>query len=129
MISFTDGAPVPAPFFLQLATAGALDEISNVYNGVRHYIRSRGLVKHGRTQRALFFAIYQTERYGPQNGFRLCLVNEGFEIGDAPVQIGEISPGQIEDDVTAAEKPIAQGTMEFIVLGEARSPIEDPATD
>ena len=126
LLSPDNDGHIPVDLLLQLATSGALDEISNMHNAVRRHIQSRGLVKNGRTRRALFFAIYQTGRYGPQNGFRLCLVNEGFEIVDAHVAIGEWSPEKIEDDVTAAEEPIAQGTMEFMVLGEARPPIQDP---
>ncbi|KFY38140.1 hypothetical protein V494_04502 [Pseudogymnoascus sp. VKM F-4513 (FW-928)] len=105
---------------IELATSGALDEISNNPGSVRHYIRSHGVVRDGVTNKALFFVIYQTGRYGPQNGFRLCLVHEGFEIRD------ENEARDQRDVVDDAEMPVGQGVMEIIRLGVPPPPIEDP---
>lgn len=122
--NFSAGGPVPASLLLQLATSSALNEISNASGAIRNYVLGEGLVKDGRTRRTLFFAIYQTGRFGPQNGFRLCLVHEGFELSQTPAG-GESDGGQ--DGFAEAGADIAQGTMEFIVLGTAPEPIADPA--
>jgi hypothetical protein len=112
-VSFSDDTPLASSRLVELATAGALDEISNSPGSVRDYIRNRGIVRDGKTNRALLFVIYQTGRYGPQNGFRLCLVHEGFAVGE---------------DVAGekAEAPVAQGVTEFIGLGTPRPPIAEP---
>ena len=87
---------------LTIARSGALDEISNG-GGVEHYIRNFGMVRDGKTNKALLFFIYQTGRYGPQNGFRLCLVQEGFEVdaSDAATQFQ-----QVEADVGLAAEEV-----------------------
>jgi hypothetical protein len=112
-VSFSDDTPLASSHLVELATAGALDEISNSPGSVRDYIRNRGIVRDGKTNRALLFVIYQTGRYGPQNGFRLCLVHEGFAV---------------DEDVAGekAEAPVAQGVTEFIRLGTPRPPIAEP---
>lgn len=115
-ISFSNDTPLASTNILDLANSGALDEISNSPSSVGHYIRNRGLVKEGKTNRALLFVIYQTGRYGPQNGFRLCLVQEGFAV-DEPAA---------EEIIGKAESVVQQGAMEFIQLGSPRPAIADP---
>lgn len=114
--SFIPGSSLPSRLLASIATSGCLDEISNAPGSVLHYINNTGLVQDGKTRTALFFAIYQTERYGPQNGFRLCLVNEGFNV-----------QGNVEAVHAMAAAPIEQGAAEYVVLGEARLPILDNA--
>lgn len=112
-----DSSP-SASFLLQLANSAALDEISNVQGCPSHYIRNRGLVHSstGKTQRALLFVVYQTGRHGPQNGFRLCLVNEGFQIGHREA----LSTQQVNTQaLEVLEGEIVQDAMEYIVLGGA----------
>ena len=60
----------------------------------------------------MLFFIYQTARHGPQNGFRLCLVHEGFHIASATK-----SEGDGEDDIDRVEQEIPQGHMEVVILG------------
>lgn len=60
-------------------------------------------------------------RYGPQKGFRLCLVHQGFAIRKEDELDGQ------RDAVDDAEMPVAQGAMEIIRLGAAPPPrTEDP---
>jgi hypothetical protein len=107
-------------YLVELANSGALDEISNNPGSVRHYISNHGIVQSGVTRKALFFVIYQTGRYGPQNGFRLCLVHEGFEIGKKK------ESEEQRDSVDDAEVQVGQGAMEIIRLGVPPPPIADP---
>ena len=98
----------------ELATSGAIDQIANSPGSIRRYIQGRavqGKDASTLTWKSIFFVIYQTGRYGPQNGYRLCLVHEGFDI---------------ESDLTEAEKKIEQSTQEFIVIGPKPPRIEDP---
>ena len=104
-----------SPAVLQhIAEAGALDEISNFSGAVRHHIYWFG--NRNKTDNTLrmpmLFFIYQTERHGPQNGFRLCLVHEGFQIASATK-----SEGVGEDDIDRVEQEILQGHMEVVILG------------
>ncbi|KAH8597765.1 hypothetical protein B0O99DRAFT_616735 [Bisporella sp. PMI_857] len=113
-VSFSDTLPLPSRYLIELANSGALNEISNSPGAVRQHIQRDGLVKDGITRKAIFFAIYQTGRYGPQNGFRICLIHQGFKIN-------------VEDEAIAiAEAQITQGLSEFITLGAAPAPIQDP---
>lgn len=82
--------------FKELACSGALDEISNSENGeaIERYIRGKGLVREGKTCRAVLFVIYQTTRFGPQNGFRLALILEGV----TPENVREQLKGAVEQD-------------------------------
>lgn len=107
-------------YLTELALSGALDEISNGPGSVRHHIRNHGVVRSRITRKAMLFVIYQTGRYGPQNGFRLCLVHEGFD-----VRVGDEFGGQ-RDAVDDAEMPVAQGATEIIRLGVPPPPIADP---
>ncbi len=82
-----------------LALSGALDEISNGDDGmgIVRYVRGMGLVQEGRTNKALCFFVYQTGRHGPQNGYRLCLVNEGVRPEDAREKLmGEVAQDAAE---------------------------------
>lgn len=70
----------------ELACSGAFDEISNIEDGagIERYVRGHGLLgRGGKTQKVLFFVVYQTGQLGPQNGYRLCLVKEGVTPQDA----------------------------------------------
>lgn len=80
----------------ELACSEALNEISNSEDGIGidKEIRRAGMVKDGRTRRAVLFVIFQTGRFGPQNGFRLALVQEGVKPEDAMDQL----KGTVEQD-------------------------------
>ena len=89
---------------IALATSGALDEIANSPGSIKHHIIRTGLLDdNGKVWRPHFFVIYQTGRFGPQNGFKLCLVHNEFE------------PEKY--DFRSLELEIEQGTTEFIELG------------
>ena len=60
----------------------------------------------------MLFFIYQTARHGPQNGFRLCFVKEGFRIASAVK-----AEGDGEDDIDWLEREIPRGHMEVVILG------------
>ena len=109
--------PLPASIrglLEELANSGALDQISNFPGSVRRYIKgtAAGAPRGDKlTWKSIFFVIYQTGRYGPQNGFRLCPVHEDFDT---------------ESDMGEAENEIEQDVREFIVLGPKPPQIEDP---
>lgn len=111
-VPLTSSTALSTPALADLATSGALDEIANSSGSIQHHIQRAGQVKHGRVGRPLFFAIYQTGRYGPQNGFKLCLVHERFEPDGY--------------DFSGLEEEMASGTAEYVVLGTAGPPIRDP---
>ncbi|KAK3688186.1 hypothetical protein B0T22DRAFT_479454 [Podospora appendiculata] len=106
---------LPPTFLHQLVHSGAFDEISNHRGSVRHHIFWHG--KRDRPTNTLFkamlFFVYQTGRHGPQNGYRLCLVHQGFHIA-SPTK----DEGEPEDEIDRLEKDIPQGHMEVVVLGE-----------
>ncbi|KAI1100687.1 hypothetical protein F4804DRAFT_37292 [Jackrogersella minutella] len=110
------GASALSPALIrEIANAGALDEISNHPGAVRNYIFNHSMrdKKSGKTQRPLLFAIYQTGRHGPQNGYRLCLVHRGFPIASATKKDGDS-----EDDIDRIEKALAgEGHEEVVILG------------
>ncbi|KAK8001227.1 hypothetical protein PG991_013449 [Apiospora marii] len=110
----TDAAPLPTPMLRELANSSAVDEISNCPNGVRHHIFSHAMrnKETGQTQRSILFAIYQTGRHGPQNGYRLCLLHQGYYIASPEKQEGEP-----EDEIDRLERPIPQGHEEMVILG------------
>ena len=56
-----------------------------------------GLVKDGVTQKAVLFIIYQTGRYGPQNGFRVALVLEGARVDEARERLKGVVEENAED--------------------------------
>ena len=116
-----ENSPLLPDFICQIAHGAATDEISNFPGAVRRYIYNSGQVRGtGRTQRALLFSIYQTERHGPQNGFRLCLVHQGFELATEVK-----AEGTPDDEVDLVEKAIPQGLMEMAILGEEPEPIPE----
>lgn len=108
--------PLPPAVLQQIATAGPLDEISNVADSVRSHIFWHGL-RHkvtGKLQKSMLFFVYQTTRHGPQNGFRFCLVREGFYIASESK-----ADGDPDDDIDRLERVIPQGHMEVVVMGDA----------
>jgi hypothetical protein len=118
----TPQTPLPPSILHQLALGSPLDEISNHPDAVRHHIfyHSDRNKKTNKLERSMLFFVYQTGRFGPQNGFRLCLVHQGFHIASATK--GE---GNLEDDIDRLEKDIPQGHMEVVVLGEAPVYVND----
>lgn len=96
-------------FFSELANSGALDEISNIENGdaIGRYVRNRGAIDaDGKTRKPVFFVIYQTDRRGPQEGFRLALVKEGVEVEYAVEKLkAEVADGATESVVVKSESP------------------------
>ncbi|KAK0729663.1 hypothetical protein B0H67DRAFT_638255 [Lasiosphaeris hirsuta] len=116
-------APLAASVLDEIANGGALNEISNSPGAVRRFIFHNGLRDEatGKLGRPLIFSIYQTGRYGPQNGFRLVFVHQGFLITGATK-----SQGDAEDVIDSVESVIPQGHMEVVILGEAPPRIEDP---
>ena len=89
--------------FREIACAGALDEISNAEDGkgIELAVRRGGLVRDGKTSKSLLFVVYQTDRHGPQNGFRLALVMEG------------VSPERAREELKAV---VAQDSVEYVVV-------------
>lgn len=87
----------------ELACSGALDEISNAEDGAGIGLAARGagVVRGEKTQRAVFFVVYQAGRHGPQNGFRLALVKEGVRVEDAMKKLKGV---------------VEQGAEEFVIV-------------
>lgn len=90
----------------ELVCSGASDEIPNAifddgYDSIKIYVRGEGMVKDGKTRKAILFVVHQSGRHGPQNGFRLALVQEGVKPEDATEQLR----GAVE-----------QETAEFVVV-------------
>ncbi|KAH6627493.1 hypothetical protein F5144DRAFT_575997 [Chaetomium tenue] len=112
----SEGTPLPPTILQQIATAGPLDEISNIPDAVRSHIFWHGK-RHevtGKLRTSMLFCVYQSTRHGPQNGFRLCLVHRGYYIAsEAKVE------GDPEDDIDRLEAFIPEGNMEVVVLGAA----------
>lgn len=111
----TTSAPLPASVLQQIARDGPLDEISNAPGAVRLHIsrhphRDRAT---GVLETPMLFLIFQTGRYGPQNGFRLCTVRRGFRIGSATKAAG----AAVEDGIDELEREIPQGHVEVAFLG------------
>ncbi|OTA87949.1 hypothetical protein M434DRAFT_35090 [Hypoxylon sp. CO27-5] len=120
--------PTSAPPFLAGALSvrvGTLAGMTAFFLSYFHHIcRSSHHLKGSNTiHNAFYFWIYQTGRHGPQNGFRLCLVNRGYHIGP-----DEQSHPDKEDDIDLLEKPIPQGHIELAILGEP-PPIPDGLED
>ena len=111
-VPLTSSTTLSTHALAELATSGALNEIANSPGSIKHHIQRDGQVEDGRVSRPLFFAVYQTGRYGPQNGVKLCLVHQHFE------------PDSY--DFSGLEREIASGTVEYVVLGTAGPPIRDP---
>jgi len=111
----SETAPLSPSVLQQIANNSPLDEISNSVGAVRHHIywHGRRNKKTNVLEVPMLFYIYQTTRYGPQNGFRLCLVHRGFHIASPGKE-----DGASEDDIDRLEAPIPQGHMEVVILGE-----------
>lgn len=106
--------PLSRVLLQKIADAGPLDETSNYPGAVRHHIYwfgNRNKADNTLSMAMMFF-IYQTTRHGPQNGFRLCVVQSGFHIASATK-----SEGDEEDDIDRLEKEIPQGHMEVVFIG------------
>jgi hypothetical protein len=112
---FSEENPLSPSVIAQIADAAALDEISNIPGAVRHHIYWHGKrdKETNTLMRAMLFWVYQTTRHGPQNGYRLLLVHQGYHIA-SPTK----PDGELEDDIDLVEKPIPQGHKEVIILGE-----------
>jgi len=119
----------------ELSNDSPLDEISNHAGYVRRHIFYQGLPDKNtrQVQRTMLFFVYQTGRYGPQNGFRLVFVHRGFVMpAKSRMQDKNANEkkdgigGEGEDEIDMVEKPIPQGHMEVVILGEAPPRIEDP---
>ncbi|KAI8965208.1 hypothetical protein F5Y11DRAFT_362251 [Daldinia sp. FL1419] len=97
----------------EIANSSPLDEICNAPGSVRwHICRQNNRDPASNTVRMpMLFFIYQTTRHGPQNGFRLCLVHEGYYLGS------EDQSDMDQDDVDILEKPIPYGHKELAILG------------
>lgn len=123
IISPSSNPPSSCTLLQQLANADALDQISNYPGAVRHHIYGHG--KRNKSDNTLrmgmLFFIYQTTRHGPQNGFRLCVVNSGFHIDSPKKSKGDDGEGE-EDDIDRLEKEIPHGHVEVVYLGSKKSP-------
>ncbi|KAK3985497.1 hypothetical protein QBC44DRAFT_156798 [Cladorrhinum sp. PSN332] len=107
---------LPASILQTLANFGPLDQVANSPNSVRHHIYSHGMRNKATSKldNSMLFWVYQTGRHGPQNGFRLCLVHQGFYIKSPEKK----QQGDEEDEIDKLEKPIPQGHMEVFILGK-----------
>lgn len=127
---FTEGGSVSGEFIRQLVTTHCFDEIPNSPGTVRNFLWNQspdpskkkkkftGVAEH-----SYMFCVYQTGRYGPQNGFRFVIVQRGYPIASATK-----AAGTGEDEIDALEKPIPQGHMEIVVLGKSVH-IPDPTEE
>ncbi|KAL0929741.1 uncharacterized protein CTRU02_215384 [Colletotrichum truncatum] len=108
-------APLAPDMVREAASSGAFSEVPNGMDSVRHHIFWFGMrdKETGKTQKSIMFAIYQSGKHGPQNGYRLCLVHQGFYIASA-----ERVEGEPEDDIDRLEKDIPLGHQEMVILGE-----------
>lgn len=109
----TENYPLRTDLLMHIAQSGALDEIPS--NAVRHHVYYHG--RHLRNacnilRQPMLFTVYQTGRHGPQNGFRLCLIQPGFYIDSSTK-----SEGDLEDDIDRLEEEVPQGHVEVDILG------------
>ena len=110
----TASTPLSPAVLWHIATYGPLDEISNHAGAVRHHIYWHGNRNEadGTLRKPMLFLIYQTSRHGPQNGFRLCLIREGFHICAATK-----SSTDVGDEIDELEKDIPPEHAEFVMVG------------
>ncbi|RYP01980.1 hypothetical protein DL764_006013 [Monosporascus ibericus] len=116
VLSTESASGLSLSMFRELANSTATGaEISNSRDSVRHHIFNYSMrdKETGKTGRSIAFVIYQTERHGPQNGYRFCLVHEGYYIASP-----EREEGAPEDEIDVIEKDIPQGHEEMVILGE-----------
>lgn len=112
----SEATHLPPAVLRKIATAGPLDEISNIPDAVRSHIFWHGKRDPvtSKLRNSMLFCVYQTTRDGSQNGFRLCLVHRAFYIAsESGVHGGP------EDDVDRLEAFNPEGHMEVLVLGAA----------
>ncbi|KAI0095363.1 hypothetical protein F4814DRAFT_436370 [Daldinia grandis] len=109
----SDASSISSAMLQEITNSGSLDEISNAPGSVRWHIcrRSNRDPDHNTLRSSMLFFIYQTTRHGPQNGFRLCMVRQGYYIGSDNQSVID------EDDIDLLEKPIPQGHKELAILG------------
>lgn len=114
ILSANAAAGVQLAMFRELAQATEA-EIPNGRDSVRHHIYnfSRRQKDTGKTDVTMIFAVYQSGRHGPQNGYRFCLVHSGYYIASP-----ERKEGAPEDEIDLLEKDIPQGHEEMVILGE-----------
>ncbi|KAL8366107.1 hypothetical protein RB595_004738 [Gaeumannomyces hyphopodioides] len=128
---FTEGGSVSGEFIRQLVTTHYFDEIPNFPGAVRGFLWNQSPDPNkkkkkftGVAEYSYMFCVYQTGRYGPQNGFRFVIVQRGYPIASATKAAGVTE----EDEIDALEKPIPQGHMEIVVLGKSVH-IPDPTEE
>ncbi|KAF2826198.1 hypothetical protein CC86DRAFT_382270 [Ophiobolus disseminans] len=124
----TDTSPLPRSLFWSFINAHTVNEISNHPGAVRRHIFHSAMLdtkkkRPGKTEQDIHFCIFQTGRYGPQNGYRFVVVHKGYDIGGP-----EKKEGESEDDIDRLEREIPQGHEEMVVLGEPEL-FEDPVED
>ncbi|KAL8334562.1 hypothetical protein RB598_009032 [Gaeumannomyces tritici] len=125
---FTEGGSVSGELIRQLVNTHYFNEIST--GSVRHFLYHQSPDPNkkkkkytGVAEHAHMFAVYESGRYGPQNGFRFVIVQRGYPIASATK-----AEGAEEDEIDALEKPIPQGHMEIVVLGKSVH-IDDPTEE
>lgn len=116
--TLSDATPLPRHMFWSFINSHDFHEISNHPGAVRHHIFNQVMLnnkkkKPGKAEQSIAFCIYQRGRYGPQNGYRFCVVHKGYPVGPK-----EKKEGDPEDDIDRLEKDIPQGHEEMVVLGE-----------
>jgi hypothetical protein len=114
--TLSNSAPLPRQMFWSLVNAGHFDEIPNYPGAVRDYIFNNALHDHkkkkpGPAEKSVMFCVYQYGRYGPQNGYRFCVVHRGY-------YVSKTKEDDVEDVIDRLEKDIPQGHEEMVILGE-----------
>lgn len=121
-------APLPQRMFWSFVNAHTMDEIANYPGAVRKHIFNSCMRDKknttGKAEQDIAFVIYQRGRYGPQNGYRFCVVHAGYIIGGK-----EKVEGEPEDDIDKLENDIPQGHEEMVVLGEPTLFADPPQDD
>jgi hypothetical protein len=117
--TLSDAAPLPRHMFWSFVNTHEFDEIANYPGAVRQHIFQQAMRNSkkkvpGPAKQSVIFCVYQRGRYGPQNGYRFCVVHEGYHVGPTKKE------GDPEDDIDRLEKHIPQGHEEMVVLGEPR---------
>ncbi|KAI4195158.1 MAG: hypothetical protein LQ350_007366 [Teloschistes chrysophthalmus] len=90
--------------------------MSNAEDGeaIGRYVTNAGAVSGGKvTKKAVLFVVYQTGRDGPQNGFRVALVQEGVPVESAIQQLkGEVVQNAADKYVKATD--LGRGPFEVM---------------
>lgn len=130
-----DPWPISNSILKRIAYAGSLDEISNHPEGLSHIVSSLSTPSrhHGNSRNddysslttvPLACTLYQTGRHGPQNGFRLVLVDAGVMPG--PIIEGLNGLGDIHPDT--AEMILCRTDTATIIADIPDEDEEDPQT-